>query len=459
MDKRLSSIVTNMKSRFRDWTESRDETSYSRQNILLSNTTSGVVNNLIGGNFFTGFLLLMNADDGFMGIVTMASYLGNLLQVLSPLVIERFSSRKLLLTISRAIIYLFNIVVISLIPFVPSTNKLKLMLILCVVLFINVINALSAPGFAIWHIKSIPDKVRANFFAIFTTVNGIIVYTVILASSAIVDRFKESGNELQGLLVLRGIALFLCLVDLFFLFKIKEYPYQPSDTKVNLVNTLLNPFKEKKYLITVLIACLWNFSANIPGPYYTVYMLKDMKVSYSFLNIINMVNIPALIFLTPLWRKRINSTSWFKTLYFSMGLFLLNYIGLAFVTRDLLFLYPISVIFSIMITPGINLVFANVPYINIPEKNQTNYIGFYSTMNYLAALLGVLTGKEFIKNTEGIDISLLGIGMQNKQYILLLTAAVMFISVILIRTLHKKSENNSSMTSNYSLTACNTEKK
>lgn len=447
MAKSLYKVVANIKGRFGDWAENRDETSHNRQNILLSNTTSGVVNNLIGGNFFTGFLLLLSADDGFMGLVTMAGFIGNLLQVLSPLLMERFAKRKSLLIISRAIIYFFNILVISLIPFIHVTNSVKLMLILVVILFINVINAVSAPGFAVWQIKSIPENIRAKFFSTFTTINGVIVYTVILASSKIVDSFKASSNELQGLLLLRGIAFLLCLIDIFFLFKTKEYPYQSSDTKVNLVNTLLNPFREKKYMITVLIACLWNFSANIPGPYFSVYMLKDIKVSYSFLNLINMVNIPILIFMTPLWRRRINTTSWFKTLYFSMGLYLLNYIGLAFVTSGTIFLYPVSIIFAFLIAPGINLVFSNIPYINIPEKNQTNYIGFYSTMNNLAALLGVLVGKEFIKHTEDIDISLLGISMQNKQYILLLTAVVMCIAVLLIRFLNKKSENN-----NYQIT-------
>lgn len=440
MFKYLHNVITVVKGRYRHWSGSRDEKSYSRQNILLSNTTSGVVNNLIGGNFFTGFLLLLNADDAFMGLVTMATYMGNLLQVLSPLLMERFPTRKKLLIASRAIIYLFNIIIISMIPLIPCVDRTKLMLILSVTLLVNVVNAISGPGFAVWHIKSIPEEVRARYFTAFTIVNGVIIYTVILAASKIVDVFKESGHEMQGLLLFRGAAFLLCLVDIFFLFKIKEYPNQSSDTKVNLVNILLNPFREKKYLITVLIACLWNYSANIPGPYFTVYMLKDMKVTYSFLNLINMVNIPALILLTPLWRNRINSTSWFKTLYFSMGLFLFNYIGLAFVTKGTLFLYPIAVIFSILIAPGINLVFANVPYINIPEKNQTNFIGFYSTMNNLAALLGVLTGKEFIKNTEGFSISLLGIEIQNKQYILLLTAAVMLIAVVLIFILQKRAE-------------------
>lgn len=417
-----------------------DEMTLSRRNIQFSNYTSGVVNNLIGGNFFTGLLILLNADDSLMGLITMAALLGNLLQVLSPLFLERFNSRKKLLIISRGIIYFFNILIIGIVPYIPINNKIKLMLILSFILAVNLMNAITAPGFFVWHLKSIPEKVRVKYFSTFNIINGVIIYSVILIFSKVVDYFKANGNELGAITILRVVALLLCFLDIYFLLKIKEYPNEKSETTINLVNILINPFKEKKYLITVIVACLWNFSVNIPGPYYTIYMLKDLKVSYSFLNIVNMVNIPMLILLTPIWSKRIKATSVFKTLYFLMGLFLIFYIGLAFVTNKTLFLYPISMIYSFILLSGLTLVFANVPFMNIPEKDQTNYIGFYSAMNSLAALFGILIGKEFIKHTEGITIKLVGINMKNNQYLLLLTCGIMLISTLVIFLLQKKVE-------------------
>ena len=433
--------MINLKVKFLDKFNADDELAINRKNIAASNYTSGVINNLIGGNFFTGFLLLMNADDNFMGIVSMTGLIGNLLQIFSPLLLERFQKRKGLLIFCRALIYFFNIIVISAVQFFPSTDRIKLMLILSVTLLVNFINAVSAPGFSVWHIRSIPEKVRAGYYSFFNITNGIILYTVILASSKAIDCFKASGKEMEGLMVFRAIAFILCFADIFFLFKIKEYPNERSEANVNLVNILRNPLRQKRYLITIFIACLWSYSSNIPGPYFNVYMLKDLGVSYTFLNLISMFNIPALILLTPLWRKMINSTSWFRTFYFSIGLFSLNYIGLSFVSKNTLALYPISILFSFLVSPGIYLVLSNMPYVNIPDKDQTNYIGFYSAMYNLSAFLGVFTGKEFIKFTDGKMLSLFGFVMQNKQYMLLVTAAVMAVSVILIYMLQKKSDS------------------
>ena len=155
-----------------------------------------------------------------------------------------------------------------------------------------------------------------------------------------------------------------------------------------------------------------------------------------------MLNIPVLIFFTPVWSRIIQKTSWFKALYISMGLYTVYYISLCFVTKNTLILYPFAVVYAFIIAAGINLTFSNIPYINIPSGNQTNYIGFYSTMNNLAALLGVTIGKEFIKITEYKFINILGIEMQNKQYILILTALDMLFCTCIIYLLQKNVDSS-----------------
>lgn len=430
-------IIVRLLARVRYVLNNKEEKAASRRNIMVSNCSTNVVANLIGGNFLTGFLLLLNADDSFMGMVTMAAFAGNILQILSPLLLERFPSRKKILISARCTIYALNVVFIGIVPFLRFTDGIKLTMIIIIILLVNLVSALTAPGFSVWHIKNIPENIRASYFSFFSVVNSIIVYSIILAGSSVVDYFKTSGRELEGLLILRIVALAFCAIDIVFMFKIKEHPNERNGEPLNLKNVIIAPFKCKKYLVTVLIGCMWNFAANIPGPYFTVYMLKDLKVQYSYLNMVNMLNIPLVLLFTPLWKKKIQRTSWFRTLYFSMGIYLIHYIGLSFVSGNTLFLHLLFMIYAFAVVPGINLTFSNIPYINMPEKNQTNFIGFYSAMNNFAALLGATVGREFITRTESLKITLLGMQMQNKQYLLLLTSAVMLVSTILIYFLQK----------------------
>jgi hypothetical protein len=441
--KTIFHAVKNQVRRIIDTTfEPESEIGASRVNVAASNYTANAIINIVGGNFLTGLLLLLKADDMVMGSITMIGFIGNTLQALSPVIIERFEKRKKILIIGRGIYYLFNIAVISVLSVADINYQIRLSLIMVVMLFVSVLNAILAPALSIWHIKSIPDKNRIQYFSFFSITNGILQYVIILGASRLVDNFKENGNEMYGLQLLRIVAMLLAVLDLYFLSGIKEYPNISNKASISLKQILINPFKQKKYLISVFTACLWSFSANIPGPYYTIYMLKHLEVKYSYLNLINMLNIPLLILFTPLWSRRIRKTSWFKTLYFSMSIFLFHYFGLALVSGETLhYLYPLSMIFGFIFAPGINIVFSNLPYINLPESEQTNYIGFYSAMSNFAAFTGAFFGKKFIEITDGKTISVFNMVLQNKQYLLIFTAIMMALASYLIKKLQRLSDS------------------
>lgn len=429
---------TGLKTSFSELFGKEEELSQNRRNILMSNYCSAVSGNLYGGNFFTGFLLLMNISDANIGLITMISMFGNMLQVFSPLLLERFNERKKILIIGRIITHVINLILISIIPILVPSDSLKLVFILVATLLVNVLNAMIAPGYSVWHIKSIPNDMRSRYFSFVHLTNNILVYSVILVASRMVDIFKQNGNELTGLLILRVIALVLAVFDIIYMLKIGEYPVPKKNIRIR--DVLLSPLKEKKFLVTVVMACMWSFTANIPGSYYTVYLLRELNISYSFLNTVNMLSIPVMILVMPIWRKRVDTTSWFRTLYLCIGLYIVHYIGLAFVTDKSLLLYPVFMIYAFAISPGINLVFSNLPFVNMPEDNQTNLLGFYSTMNSFAGFIGASLGRQFIAMSEGVHVNLAGTIMGSKQLILIITAVFMMISALVIFHLTKKSE-------------------
>lgn len=418
----------------------RDSMLLSRRNIALSTYMNASAVNLAGGNFFTGFLLLLQADDNFIGLVSMITLAGNLLQIFSPMLVERFPHRKRFLIFCRIAIYVFNIVLIGLIPYLGFTNKSKLAIVMVCMLFQSLTNAVAAPGLAIWHVKSIPEEVRAGFYSVISIVNTILVYAVIFFASAIADKYKAVGQDMAGLTLLRIGGVVFAILDIFFLLQVREYPNKQNSEAAKLSSILLSPFREKKYLLTVLIACLYTFTASIPGPYLNIYLLKDLKVSYSYLTLVNMINIPILVFITPWWAKRIRKTSWFRTLSLSMAFYSISYVGLSFVTNETMILYPVFMLAAFVFAPGINLTCMNIPYINMPETNQTVYFAFYSTMTFLSALVAVAFGRQFILLTNSFSFNILGTVMQNKQYILLITGFSMLMAAAAIAMSQKKTK-------------------
>lgn len=415
------------------WYVKGDPMSQDRGRELVCNYTSNIIANLVGGTFWTGFLLLLNADDGFIGTMTMISTAANMLQFLAPLLLERFTKRKKLLSALRALMYLINVAFIGVIPLFPAGNQFKLTMLAMSVLIVNVINAFIAPGISIWHVQSVPPNVRQYFYSVITMTVGAVVALVNLAGSKLLDVMTAHGMEYEGLLVIRGVALALCAVEIFLYLKIREYPYESSGATFRIRDLFTLPLKNKRYLRTVAVAFLWCFAANVPGSYYTVYLLRNLNVSYSYITLISMINVPVVLFLTPVWRKVLSKNGWFRTLYLSMAVYLGHYVLLALVGENTRFLYPVAMILAYVFAIGINLAFTGIPYVNMPENNQTVFIGFYSSISNLAALLGVTLGKYFILFTEEMDWNILGFHLMNKQLLMVVTAVLLAAATLGIR--------------------------
>ena len=421
-----------------------DDESKNRLRHLQFNYTNNIIANWVGGNFFTGIMLLLNADDAFIGLMSIFVFSANLLQILSSMLLERFKSRKKLLIIVRLIVQFINIVFIGVIPLFPINDQAKLVILGASVLILNVLSALISPGFSVWHIQLIPQHVRVKYFSFLSMTNGIIVAVFNLIGSAIVDHFGSLGLEVWGFAVMRIIAFGVLIYDLFLLSRMKEEPYPLSEKRTTLADLLIKPFKETRYLRVVAFAFTWCLIANIPGSYYSVYLLRNLEVSYSFITIINMLNVPILVLLTPVWSRILHRFSWLKTCNIAILLYAVHYLLLGFIDKgNVMWLYPTTLIYAFILAVGINLSFTNVPYLNIPEKNQTIFISFYTTMNNLGALIGVTFGREFIAATESLSTDT----FSNKQLLMyavfglmVLGSAVMF---FLRRSLDKDNKKDS----------------
>lgn len=430
------------------WFWPGDEMSGNRMSLLCFALVNNVIANLVGGNYFTGLLLLLDADDAFIGLIGMIPFAANIVQLFAPMLLERFPKRKKLLMLFRFIALILNSLFVSVIPFLPVGHQLKLGLVAVTVGLVNCIHATLNPGFNMWHMQFLPNRVRANYFSTQSVAVSVLVAVVTMGASCLVDIFKKAGSEITGIMIVRGIAVLLVFVDAYCLWRMKEYDYESSGEKINLKDLFTKPFKEKNYLCSVAVALLWSFAANMPSSFYTVYLLQNVKVSYTYITALSLLNIPCMIIFTPLWRKVLNKyNSWFKTIQLALMGYLLHYVVLSLVTpSNYLWMYPLALVIAYPTGAGITLGFTNVPYLNIPKQNGTIFIAFYSTSCNVVAFLAVLLSRTIISRTEGTVLNIFGVPMINKQFYLLLVGFLMAVSAVLIwlirRSLKKKGLDN-----------------
>ena len=361
-----------------------------------------------------------------------------MLQLFAPLILERFPKRRTMLTVLRAIMHLFNILLIGLIPIFPLGQQGKLVMLAISILIVNMINAFTGSGINVWHIQSIPDRVRKNYFSLITMTNSFVVAIFNLLGSRIVDWLKTYGMEYEGLLALRLFALALAVVEIILYFHIDEHPYEKADSPFTIKDVFVLPLRNKSYLLSVACAMLWNFAVGIPGSYHSIYMLRDVGASYSYITAVSLCCTFVSFLVAPLWNKLLARINWFKLIGLCIPLYTISYIGFAFTAKSTIYIYAISSLIGSVCGVGITLGFYGVPYHRIPQQHSTIYMAFYSTMGSLASFLGVTVGKYFMLGTEGHTINVLGMTMVNNQYLLLLSSNMLVIAAIGINLIARK---------------------
>ena len=91
-----------------------------------------------------------------------------------------------------------------------------------------------------------------------------------------------------------------------------------------------------------------------------------------------------------------------------------------------LILYVIASFYTFIMMLGINLSFANLTYINMPDENQASFIALFNSSFHGAILLGIWLGNRFMQLTSAYDQQPMFLGLINVQ-VLLITAALLII--------------------------------
>ena len=424
-----------------DWYIKGDPGSPARLRLLSCQYVSNTIRAMIGGTFWTGLLLYLNAGDAFIGTVGIISTAMNMLQFAGPLLLEHFKKRKKMLIATRQLMWFIDIVFIGLIPLMPVPEKTKLVFAAIGVGLTNLINIFVSPGVAIWHMQTLPNRVRSGYFSLVTMTSGAMTALFTFLGGLVVDLFKARGLEYWGLMSLRLFACVLCVVECLLYMSIPEEPYPESKRGHSAKGLLTGLVKEKTYLFTVAVVFMWQVSANIPGSYFSVYLLNDLNASYKFISLISAFQVPLILVMTPVWKKVLKKVGWMRTLYLAMGIFSLQYIAMALVnSQNYKWLYTGGTLLSYFFSLGISLAFTGIPYVNMPKENQTVFFGFYQTCTYVAALIGQSVGKRFILGMGDRVTPMLGMPMCGKQLIMLLTFVCVLAGAVVVMLIQKHLE-------------------
>jgi Na+/melibiose symporter-like transporter len=389
--------------------------------MLASSVMVGLVGQLSGGLFYTSFLLMYGLDKSRIGILTFIPYITCLLNLFSPILLEHFKKRKWILVTSKLTYYTVSIIGITVLPMVVTDPDMLLLWFVILIIVANSINQLFASGFSAWNANFLPDNVRVDYFNSASCINSAITFAVTLIVSAIGDALSGTEHELSMLIIIRFIAFALAIIDCVIWLVPKEFPYATA-AKTKFSNIFTLPFKNKRFLGTILIAASYTFALNLPNATLNAYILDDVGISYTLCNGINATYFLFFIFFSGMWKKLISRHYWFRAFAIVLLIHAATYYAYSFVTADTVWLYVVVRFSQHVLGVATGTIMSSLPYINLPDEDRTNYLSFHAIVANLAAFFSMMAGTAFTGMMGEKIVSVFGYPFSSTQILLFASA-------------------------------------
>ncbi len=358
---------------------------------------------LLNGIFLIGFALSLGANNLQLGILLSIPLFANLLQLASAFILERTGTKKYTTIISLFFGRLLWIIIIILaFRFIVGENNILILMV--VLLFSSVFNSIGNLSLLSWMKDIVPLRKLASFWgkrSIYATIGGIIVY---LVGSYIIDKFDFV--EIYGYIFI--FALIIGIIGLVYLIRIPD-----DKEKIKAINPrkflkrLKIPLKDTNFKHLLHFGLFWGFAINIAAPFFLVFMIDDLSLSFFTISIFLAIDAIARIYGLSIWRKIADYFGAKPTLTVAATITSAFPLTFMFInSRNYLLIAPIFIIGAFSYA-AIDIALGQILFKSAPRKYDAYYLSTFTSLTNLASSFGPILGgflAFIIKNNSQLPL-------------------------------------------------------
>lgn len=276
-----------------------------RKNIryaVIEGSLSNVMGTLVGGAFLTGFALLLGAQDGHIGLLAAIPALLNLTQLFGSVLIRRFGSRRRLCLMAISMSRAMWLAILA-IPFIFLGNgfgDLRVWLLMSGIALVSLFSSAAGVAWLSWITDLVPASMRGRFNGRRSMYAGIAAMIAGLAGGKLIEMLggRESISAFSALFAIGVVFGFLALVAMARISEpLKDGLQQPS----RFFSEIKEPFADKRFLSFSSFVVAWSFAVSIASPFFSVYMIRGLGISFSLIAAFGVVSSVATIVGMRLW--------------------------------------------------------------------------------------------------------------------------------------------------------------
>ena len=344
--------------------------------------------NLTGGVFLVGYALSLKASEVQVGLLAAFPLVANVAQVFSTYLIELIGRRRPLALWGGAFARLIWLVLIGASLYFTSRRSL-LYLSMWVIALSQIGTAINNLAWMSWMADLVDEERRGRYFGRRNAALGVAALLATLAGGYFLDVWKSSypKGEMEALRLLFFVGVVCGVVSLIIQSRIYEPPLQEGDGQQPFRQRLRLPFQDNNFRAFLIFTLVWNFAVYFTAPFFAVYMLKSLKLSYASVTLFSVLSSVADLFSVRLW-GRVSDRETNKPILLLASFFaaLIPY-GWIFTGGDSFWLFVWLHIQGGVFWSGIRLCTGNLVLKISPPAHRSIY---FSTFNSAAGLMAVV---------------------------------------------------------------------
>jgi len=341
-------------------------------------------------DYITPYALALKATVRQIGALSaLPNLASSLVQLKSADLTERLRSRKKVINLFIFLHMLMGLPII-LIPYLFKAQPV-LFLIIFITLFTS-FNAFAGPAWSSLMADHVPVKSRGRYFGWRNKIFGIVTISSAFLAGFTLHLFKQ--NILKGFLVIFCIAFISRFISWYFLTRMYEPPFKVKKEAYFSFFDFIKRIRESNFAKFVIFVASLNFCVNLASPFFSVFMLRDLKLNYLTYTIVVTTVTITQIFTFDRWGKQADKIGNVKVLKFT-ALFIAALPFWWIINQHPLYLVIIQII-SGFAWSGFNLCATNFIYDAVTPEKRTRCIAYFNISTGAALCLGALLGGYLV---------------------------------------------------------------
>lgn len=346
-----------------------------------------------GESFFAAFAVFLKANNMHIGLLSsLPLLLGSLSQMFSNRLIKRLRSRKLLVT-AAAFLQGLMYIPVALVFFFGTFKVIYLIFFACLYWIFGMI---LSPAWNSWMGDLVEETKRGTYFGRRSKVTGSATFIAYMAGGYILQRY--AGNpalEYTGFIIIFCLAFSSRMLSVTFLMKKYEPPYEVLHEAEFGFREFVKQARFSNYGLFVFYLSIMNASVYISAPFFTPYMLYDLKMDYMTFTVINATAIITKIIFLPVWGRLSDRFGNRKVL--SLTGFLMPVTPILWMfSHDFSYLIVIQ-IYSGLIWSGFEIASFNFIFDTTSPQKRATAIAYYNVINGIAIFTGAMIGGLIVR--------------------------------------------------------------